>query len=85
MTVAKHELDAKSFAITGGIVGFVSGILGAIFHGGLGWNSMMGMQMMSGYWGSMMGAGTGTITLTIFGLFYGWLLAVVYNYVIKNF
>ncbi len=85
MVVQKHELDTKSMAITGGIIGFVSGILGAIFHGGLGWNSMMGMQMMSGYWGSMMGAGTGIITMAIIGLFYGWLIAVAYNYVIKTF
>ena len=85
MAVQKHELDAKSLAITGGIIGFISGILGAVFHGGLGWNSMMAMMMQSGYWGSMMGAGFGTIGLTIIGVFYGWLFATVYNYVIKNF
>lgn len=81
----KHEIDVKSSLITGGVVGFVSGLLGAVWHGALGYGSMMGIQMMSGYWGNMMGAGTGIATMTIGGLFFGWLIAAVYNYAIKTF
>ena len=83
MTVQKHELDTKSLAITGGIIGFISGILAAIIHSGIGVQSYMGMDRMM--WGSPMFAGWGIVWFTIIGLFYGWLLAVVYNYVVKNF
>lgn len=65
MTVQKHELDVKSFTLTGGIVGIISGILGVLIHGGIGMPSMMGYMFGGFMWANPMHASGAVIASLI--------------------
>ena len=71
------ELSVKAATITGGVLGFVSSLLVLLSVGGMG---MMGYGMMSGYGGGILTVIIATATWAIVFA----VIAIVYNYALKN-
>ena len=71
---------------TGAVVGFATWIIGLLWHGFLGYPSMMGYMM-----GFMGGIGSWTMmssayllpVFVIGGAFYGWLFAAAWNWIAR--
>ena len=79
-----EKQNPTMWAKTLAVVGFVTWIIGFVWHGALGYPSMMGYMMGWGMGGwTMMNSIYMLPILVLGGAFYGWLFATAWNWVAK--
>ena len=78
-----HELDESIVAVATGVFGVAVAVTGILWHGLLRQPSMMN-AMYPNFWGSPVNFVVALVGGFVLGAFYGWLFAVVYNWVLKS-
>lgn len=78
-----HELDESIVAVATGAFGAAVAFTGIIWHGMLRQPSIMNMMYLN-FWGSPVNYVVALVGGFALGAFYGWLFAVVYNWVLKG-
>ena len=82
--MAKYaELSPDGLAKTGAILGVIGWIAGLVWHGGMGQPSMMGTAYGMSYMAPMLFGGS-LVGMAVGGFVGGWLVAMVYNWILKQ-